>query len=276
MKSPAKWLVAGGAFLLAFAFFLPFINVVSNSTELSLRQIAGAPYLFYLYMFPLGAFTTLILSLLPNKIRTARNLFLIGQFLGLGLSLLLLLSILAYLIIWSFSQQDPLNLGSILPGECQTTCEVWPGIGFFVVLFGFCLATIGLFFNNFPIFVRKPILTGQSLASEDASPSEQRIHLDVNFPRLEFLKGEMANQTFTVSEDNYSIGRSKTNQLQLIDSSRMISRVHARLRFAQKNWFIQDQDSKIGTFVNGERIKAVRLKSGDEIKIGENTLIFRD
>ena len=85
----------------------------------------------------------------------------------------------------------------------------------------------------------------------------------------------MADQIILIKGENFSVGRGRDNDLQLQDLDRKISRVHAELRFAQNTWFIQDQGSKIGTFVNGKRVKATRLSSGDEIRIGENTFVFR-
>jgi hypothetical protein len=277
MKSAAKWLIAGGAFLLVIAFFLPVISVASNSARVSLFQIAGIGYLFLLYLFPLGALTTLILALVPAKYRTTRILFLVGQVLSLGLGLLLLVGILAYFVLWSLKQQDPLKLGSILPTACQTACEIWPGIGFFVLLFGFGLAAFGLLVKNFPLFDSFPKQpASRAPVPEVVPPPEEKIDLVVNAPRLEFQKGELANQIITVKGEDFTIGRGRDNHLQLVDPDRKISRVHARLRFAQNAWYIQDQDSKIGTFVNGKRIKATRLNSGDEIKIGEHTFNFRE
>jgi pSer/pThr/pTyr-binding forkhead associated (FHA) protein len=69
------------------------------------------------------------------------------------------------------------------------------------------------------------------------------------------------------------IGRGAGNHLQLADLK--ASRQHARLRFAQGMWFIQDQNSSGGTFVNGQRIQATRLNPGDQITIGDTAFIFR-
>jgi hypothetical protein len=276
MKSAAKWLIAGGAFILVIVFLLPVISVASTSKSVSLLQIAGVPYLFLLYLFPLGALTTLILALVPANNRTTRNLFLIGQVMGLGLGLLLLVGLLAYFAFWSLNKQDPLKFGSNLLAECQTACEVWPGIGFFVSFLGFGLAIFGLVVKYFPFLegISKR-WASQTVSSEVVSPPEHKVEAVAGGPRLEFKQGELANQTIAVKGDDFSIGRGRDNDLQLVDPERKISRVHARLRFAQNTLFLQDQDSKIGTFVNGKRVKATRLDPGDEIRIGGNSFIFR-
>jgi pSer/pThr/pTyr-binding forkhead associated (FHA) protein len=69
------------------------------------------------------------------------------------------------------------------------------------------------------------------------------------------------------------IGRGSACDLRLDDRS--VSRQHARLRYAQGAWFIQDQGSRGGTYVNGAPVTACRLNSGDVIKIGNTSLIFR-
>ena len=58
----------------------------------------------------------------------------------------------------------------------------------------------------------------------------------------------------------------------LLDSS--VSRSHAVLRFAQGNWYIQDQESRGGLFLNGQRIQAGRLSEGDRISIGGQVFVF--
>lgn len=277
MQSTAKWLIVGGTILLVVAFFLSVFSVTSNSMSVSMRQIAGIPYLFLFYLFPIGALTALILTLVPANKRTARKLLLTGQVLGLGLSFSLFVILLAYFLFWYLSKQDPIKLGSILPAECQTGCNIWPGIGFFVLLFGFGLAVFGLLAEYYPIFRSKSKQRpNQVLTREKVSAPEPDIDFVVNVPKLQLVKGKLASQTIAISSENFSIGRSRDNHLQLADSDRKISRIHARLRFAENAWYIQDQDSKIGTFVNGKQVKAARLNSGDEIRIGEYVFNFRN
>jgi pSer/pThr/pTyr-binding forkhead associated (FHA) protein len=61
--------------------------------------------------------------------------------------------------------------------------------------------------------------------------------------------------------------------MQLLDRS--VSRKHALLRYAGEAWYIQDQGSAGGTFVNGQQITARQLKSGYRISIGEMTFFFQ-
>jgi pSer/pThr/pTyr-binding forkhead associated (FHA) protein len=52
------------------------------------------------------------------------------------------------------------------------------------------------------------------------------------------------------------------------------SRNHATIRKAQGRWFIQDEGSTTGTYVNGQRVTARELVDGDVIRIGDHTMVF--
>jgi hypothetical protein len=71
---------------------------------------------------------------------------------------------------------------------------------------------------------------------------------------------------------NVMIGRGSSSDIRL--SGNAVSRQHARLRFAQGDWYLQDQNSAGGTFVNGVRQAACKLRSGDQIMIGGQTFQF--
>lgn len=73
---------------------------------------------------------------------------------------------------------------------------------------------------------------------------------------------------------NMRIGRSKTNNLVLRQGS--VSREHAKLKYANKVWYIQDCGSRMGIYINGRRELAKRLKHGDVIKIGSTEFEFRE
>ena len=44
--------------------------------------------------------------------------------------------------------------------------------------------------------------------------------------------------------------------------------------FSAKNIYIRDLNSTNGTYVNGKKIQSSKLKSGDEILVGNSTLII--
>jgi hypothetical protein len=90
---------------------------------------------------------------------------------------------------------------------------------------------------------------------------------------LVVLSGLSAGKVFQVISENFSIGRHSTCNLCLTEV--VVSRLHARLRYAQGAWYIQDQESKSCTSVNGKRVGATCLKPGDKIAIGSTTLEFQ-
>ena len=64
-----------------------------------------------------------------------------------------------------------------------------------------------------------------------------------------------------------SIGRNVNNTIYVEDD--FVSSSHAMLTFRGRSWFIEDQGSTNGTYVNGHRIdRAVALSFGDEMTIG--------
>lgn len=64
-----------------------------------------------------------------------------------------------------------------------------------------------------------------------------------------------------------SIGRNVNNTIFVEDE--FASATHAMLTFRGRSWFIEDQGSTNGTYVNGHRIdRPVALSYGDEIMIG--------
>lgn len=64
-----------------------------------------------------------------------------------------------------------------------------------------------------------------------------------------------------------SIGRNVNNTIYVEDD--FVSTNHAMLTFRGRSWFIEDQGSTNGTYVNGHRIeRPVALSFGDELTIG--------
>jgi hypothetical protein len=90
---------------------------------------------------------------------------------------------------------------------------------------------------------------------------------------LECVSGQYRGQRIPLQEDEILLGRSKVCDLQLPGSN--ISRTHARIRFAQGKYYLQDQDSALGTKVNGQEVRATALQDGDTFSIGETTFRFR-
>ncbi len=59
-----------------------------------------------------------------------------------------------------------------------------------------------------------------------------------------------------------------------IDDPALSSR-HFEIEAKGQEFFIRDLDSRNGTFLNGNRVRAAQLASGDRIRAGQSTLTFR-
>jgi len=75
-----------------------------------------------------------------------------------------------------------------------------------------------------------------------------------------------ANSTIALGPIN-SIGRNVNNTIYVEDD--FVSATHAMLTFRGRSWFVEDQGSTNGTYVNGHRIdRPVALSFGDELTVG--------
>ncbi len=91
-------------------------------------------------------------------------------------------------------------------------------------------------------------------------------------PKLVVLQGPDKGRTFQTGEDCFLLGRSSEEAL-LTDNT--ISRHHAELRRVDGVWVIEDRGSSNGTYLNGVRLtKPIRLKRGDQIRLGSTLVVF--
>jgi pSer/pThr/pTyr-binding forkhead associated (FHA) protein len=72
---------------------------------------------------------------------------------------------------------------------------------------------------------------------------------------------------------SYTIGRDQKNHIVIPTPS--VSRLHAEIYWASGFFWIEDMNSKNGTYINGCRIHRERLKDEDKIDIGRFVLTFR-
>jgi pSer/pThr/pTyr-binding forkhead associated (FHA) protein len=84
--------------------------------------------------------------------------------------------------------------------------------------------------------------------------------------------GGRSGETFVPQGDRTQIGRSPDCPVFLDDVT--VSRRHAVLAEKDGHWFIEDQGSLNGTFVNRRRVEKTEVSDGDEIQIGKYRLTF--
>jgi pSer/pThr/pTyr-binding forkhead associated (FHA) protein len=84
--------------------------------------------------------------------------------------------------------------------------------------------------------------------------------------------GGRVGETFITSGERTMIGRSPECEIFLDDVT--VSRRHAVLIERDGAFFIEDQGSLNGTFLNRRRIESAQLEDGDELQIGKYRLTF--
>jgi hypothetical protein len=84
--------------------------------------------------------------------------------------------------------------------------------------------------------------------------------------------GGRAGEHFAPQGERTSIGRSPDCDIFLDDVT--VSRRHAVLIRRNGEFFIEDQGSLNGTFLNRRRIESSRIADGDELQIGKYRLTF--
>lgn len=86
-------------------------------------------------------------------------------------------------------------------------------------------------------------------------------------PVLIIHEGEKAGQRWTIHEDQLVIGRG--GECDLVLPERQVSREHIRIYRSGDTYYIEDLDSKNGTWLNGSQLKGTSapLRDGDEIQI---------
>jgi hypothetical protein len=103
---------------------------------------------------------------------------------------------------------------------------------------------------------------------------EQRARPSVARPdsfRLRMVKGVPAQAVYPL--DRFArIGRGDDNDVVLADPS--VSRAHAEIETDAAGPLVRDLESTNGTAVNGRRIRAERLRDGDELAFGNTRMRF--
>lgn len=85
-------------------------------------------------------------------------------------------------------------------------------------------------------------------------------------PILTVEEGDRAGQRITIHGDDFIIGRDEDCDLVLTE--RQISRQHIRIWHEGDSYYVEDLESKNGTWVNGEQLYGSRrLKDGDRIQL---------
>jgi len=116
--------------------------------------------------------------------------------------------------------------------------------------------------------------TTQSFTAEEGedAPAGLLEDLGIKGPALVVRSGGgRAGETFHPERET-TLGRSPDCGIFLDDVT--VSRKHAVLVERDGGFFIEDQGSLNGTFVNRKRVESAQLEDGDELQIGKYRLTF--
>ncbi|MGK4009182.1 ATP-binding protein [Sorangium sp. So ce1036] len=91
-------------------------------------------------------------------------------------------------------------------------------------------------------------------------------------PTLIYNPGGPEERVFVIRDEVVTIGRAEDQTICI--PHRSLSRSQARIERSEGRYFLVDQQSKNGTFVNGMRIQRKELRGGDTITLGELDLLF--
>ena len=89
---------------------------------------------------------------------------------------------------------------------------------------------------------------------------------------LEVVRGNLPEKIHFLRPRAYTIGRARHNDLSLTEGS--ISKVHAKLDWQDGKFFIEDQGSLHGVYVNAAKVQRVELQPGAQVQLGNVTLRF--
>jgi pSer/pThr/pTyr-binding forkhead associated (FHA) protein len=94
-------------------------------------------------------------------------------------------------------------------------------------------------------------------------------------PYFEIEHPDGRSERYQIDQDLLMIGRAGEAHLRIECSE--VSRIHCELRqSADGSWLVTDMGSRNGTLVNGQSVEQARLNSGDQVKLGPVSLIFRE
>jgi FHA domain/zinc-ribbon domain len=116
--------------------------------------------------------------------------------------------------------------------------------------------------------------TTQTFTADDSddTPAEALENLGVQGPALVVRSGGgRAGEMFPLDGET-TVGRSPDCGIFLDDVT--VSRKHAILVERDGNFFIEDQGSLNGTFVNRKRVESAQLEDGDELQVGKYRLTY--
>ena len=92
--------------------------------------------------------------------------------------------------------------------------------------------------------------------------------------KLVILNQGMTGRTFDLNIERTTVGRVEDNTFQIADAS--VSSHHAEILLRGTDIVVRDLNSTNGTFLNGEKVSEIVLKSGQTLRFGQVELKLDD
>jgi hypothetical protein len=119
---------------------------------------------------------------------------------------------------------------------------------------------------------RKPDDDTQRIVNRNARPYMADAE-KVTISRLVLVKEDGTEASFPLIRDSYTLGRHRNNDIVISDPK--ASSFHARIDRAPDGFVLVDLKSRNGCWVNGKRVETVKLKTGDELRLGMAKLVYK-
>lgn len=106
------------------------------------------------------------------------------------------------------------------------------------------------------------------------STDDNIVNKDINSQSIfvELLCGPMDGSDYRCDKNEIIVGRDPQQDV-AIPLDKQVSRNHARIYRHNDKWFVQDMNSKHGTFLNGVKIESeTAIDDSDIIKVGSTEL----
>lgn len=309
LNDPKKWLVRTGALLLLLGFVLPSLTVSCSALpgltrSLSLADLAVNPQLngTLLYLIPFAGLVILVLTVIPAIDPKQR---LINFLVQIGTAALAALSIIfTFLPLATDASIAGISISPQFGAIILFVGYVLIGAGLVVQIPEYPWQEVQRWLVRPPLSQDYTLTAGPPSSynmygtappenysfyddpARGGAPAMSPLPLDTagkqNYPihsssstisaRLRVISANVDRDYFTLDASIINIGRYMDNQVVLNHPT--VSRHHACLRYARGAWFLQDQESSGGVWVNGRKASAARLKTGDRICLGEVELMF--
>ena len=123
-----------------------------------------------------------------------------------------------------------------------------------------------------------PKLRGPSVAADTKEiVTPQAVQYMANVQKVTvsrlILVADGRETSFPLTGDTYTLGRHRNNDITISDPK--VSSFHARIDRSPDGFVLVDLKSRNGTFLNGKRLEAGLLKTGDEVRLGTARLLYK-